>query len=136
MKKKSSGDLMQDPFYAKLMLAIETVIHKEDLAAKNVDLEIKDSDAKSAIRKALGTLKGTPPKKLDSTPSEQWVLQTARELVLLHAVLRVEDKPLEAATFCRALLAVEDSLKLRREMAGHSRGYLDFLTRFIEEKKI
>lgn len=136
MKKKSSSDLMQDPFYSKLMLAIETLIYEEDLAAKKADLQIKDSDAKSAIRKALGILKGKPPKKPGSTPREQWTMQTAKEFVMLCQALKVGGKPLEAASFCRALLAVEDSLKLRREMNDHPRGYLDFLKMFIEEEKI
>jgi len=33
------------------------------------------------------------------------------------------------------LKATEDSLKTRKEMYGHSRGYLDFLKGFIEEGK-
>ena len=136
MKKKSSADLMKDPFYGKLMHAIEIVIYEEDLASKNEDLQIKDSDAKSAIRKALGTFKGKPPKKPGSTPREQWALQTAKEFVLLCQALKVGGNPIEVASFCRALLAVEDSLKLRREINDHPRGYLDFLKMFIEEKKI
>ena len=35
-----------------------------------------------------------------------------------------------------SLKATEDSLKTRREMYGHSRGYLDFLKGFIDEGKI
>lgn len=136
MKKKSSSDLMQDPFYSKLMLAIETLIYEEDLFAKKEDVQVKDSDAKSAMRKALSTLKGKPPKQAGSTPREQWVVHTAKELVLLCRSLRAGGKPLDAARFCRALLAVEGSLKLRREMNDHPRGYLDFLKSFVEEQKI
>ena len=32
-----------------------------------------------------------------------------------------------------ALRVVDDSLKTRREMGGHSRGYLEFLERFLEK---
>ena len=39
------------------------------------------------------------------------------------------------AEFNKALLAAEDTLKLRREMGGHSRGYLEFLKEFIPEAR-
>ena len=37
--------------------------------------------------------------------------------------------------YVKALLAVEDSLKTRREYHGHPRGYLDFLVDFIAQAR-
>lgn len=132
---KSPGDLMKDPFYAQIMFRIETLIHEQDLAAQAESLTVKDSDAKSAIRKALGFLKGKPPKQSGDDLRDIWIMETAKGLFALGKAVKSEQQ-LEEAQFCRALLAVEDSLKTRREMNGHSRGYLDFLRSFIEEKKI
>ncbi|MDF7805885.1 hypothetical protein P4E94_00450 [Pontiellaceae bacterium B12219] len=135
MKKKSSGDLMNDPFYSGIIYRIEKLVYDQDQAAHAASLSVKDSDAKSAIRKALGFLKGKPPKKAEVSLCDQWVMETARGLVALSAALRTEEQ-VEPAQFCKALLAVEDSLKLRREMHGHARGYLDFLKSFIKEQRI
>lgn len=126
---------MNDPFYSRIMVRIEKLIYEQDQAAKDASLTVKDSDAKSAIRKALGFLSGKSPKDGDGSLRNRWVVETAKGLFALSKVLKV-DQQLEEAKFERALLAVEDSLKTRREMYGHARGYLDFLGRFIEEQKI
>ena len=50
-------DLMKEPFYAKIIFGIESIIHEHD---EKSDGKLKDSDAKSSIRKALSILKGKP----------------------------------------------------------------------------
>ncbi|MCK4563064.1 MAG: hypothetical protein KAU94_00160 [Verrucomicrobia bacterium] len=136
MKKKNPADLMQDPFYAQIMFRIETLIHERDEEAKREsDLTLKDTNVKSSIRKAMGMLQGKSP-KLDPGPLlDHWIGRIATDLCGLWEVFEKEGN-VEQRQYIRALLAVEDSLKTRRELEGHSRGYLDFLKRFIEQCRI
>ena len=136
MKKKKAGDLMKDPFYAQIMFRIETLIHERDEEAKREsDLTLKDTNVKSAIRKAMGMLQGKSP-KLDPGPLlDHWIGRIAIDLCGQCNVVENEEN-VERRHYIRALLAVEDSLKTRRELEGHSRGYLDFLKRFIEQRRI
>jgi len=136
MKKKNPVDVMKDPFYADIMHRIETLIHERDEEAQRESLlELTDSNVKSAIRKALGFLTNKPPKMNPDVPREQWIGRIAIDLAGLSESLK-SSQDLERKKYIQALLAVEDSLKTQREMAGHSRGYLDFLKRFIEKKRI
>ncbi len=123
---------MKNPFYAQIMHRIETLIHSRDAEAlRDSSLSLTDSNIKSALRKAVGFLQGKRPALDMDDAREQWISRVATELVSLGDFLK-EKQELEQKEYLRALLAVEDSLKTRREMYGHSRGYLDFLKRFIE----
>ncbi len=136
MKKKKAGDLMKDSFYAEIMFGIESLIHERDEKAKREsDLTLKDTNVKSSIRKALGLLQGKPPKLDSSTLQNQWIGRLAVDLSGLGESMKA-DQNIERKDYILALLAVEDSLKTRREYEGHSRGYLDFLKRFIEQRRI
>ena len=44
-----------------------------------------------------------------------------------------DNEPVTKKDWVLCLKSAESSLKTRKEMHGHSRGYLDFLKRFIEE---
>ena len=136
MKKKNPSDLMKDPFYAQIMFRIETLIHERDEEAKREsDLTLKDTNVKSAIRKAMGMLQGKSPQLDSSTPQNQWIGRIAIDLSGLGESMNASEN-IERKDYIRALLAVENSLKTRRELEGHSRGYLDFLKRFIEQRRI
>ena len=135
MKKKKAGDLMQDPFYSRIVFRIETLLHDQDLAAQAESLRVTDTNAKSALHKALLLVQGKPEKDCGESLKDQWIGETAKGLVMLYKALQ-EEGQIEPAHFCRALKVVVDSLKLRREMYGHARGYLDFLKSFIEDQKI
>lgn len=122
-----SGDLMKDPFYAQIIHAVEVRIHDFDETAQQAGIPLTDSNVKSAIRQALGRLKNKPPKCSGADEREKRIEALGVDLTALGSVQQV--KP---ADYLKSLLAVEDSLKTRREMYGHSRGYLDFLKRFVE----
>ncbi|MCF7818756.1 MAG: hypothetical protein K9M54_12845 [Kiritimatiellales bacterium] len=135
MKKNNPKDLMKDPFYAAIMFRIESHIHARDVEAQNESkLELTDSNIKSSIRKALGFLQGGKPNLDPGNPRDQWIGRIAMELAWTDETFAKENVSRQDYVF--ALLAVESSLKTRREMAGHSRGYLDFLKRFIEDRRI
>ncbi len=128
-------DLMKDPFYAEIMFRIESHIHGRDAEVqREANLELTDSNIKSSIRKALGFLQGKPPKMDPADAREQWIGRLANELAGMAETFPT--KNVSRQDYVLALLAVESSLKTRREMAGHSRGYLDFLKRFIGERRI
>ena len=124
---------MKDPTFGKIIFEIEKVIHRFDREYE-VDgvRKFKDSDVKSAIRKALGRLKGKKAGGSPKNEGDQWKAKLADELVRLSLRL-CEEESHPRAVLGQSLLAVEDSLKTRREMGGHSRGYLDFLEDFLHE---
>ena len=124
---------MQDPYYARIIFAVESHIHDFDLKSKaDEDLELKDSDIKSALRKAMGMLRGA--RSLQSPKDERERLKgaLALELIGIYECAAKTERP-SRQEFVDSLLAIEDTLKLRREMGGHSRGYLEFLKNFIPD---
>ena len=118
---------MKDPFYARLMLGIESLIHEHD---QESDRKFTDSDAKSSIRKALSILKGKP---LVAPPKSERDRRKGALTIALVGNFEWEEKKAKVtrSDYVKALLAVEDSLKTRREYHGHPRGYLEFLEGFI-----
>lgn len=122
--------IKREPYFAPIIFGIESIIRKHDAQATS---KFVDSDAKSAIRKAVSIIKGK--KALPELPKDE----RERTKVVLSIALVGEYEHLkkteqvQGADFINCLLAIEDSLKTRREMAGHSRGYLEFLKDFIAE---
>ncbi len=126
---------MQDPYYARIIFQIESHIHDYDLkvhAREGIDL--RDSDIKSALRKALSLLRGSGPPRSPKNQQDRLKGALAIELAGIYEHEQ-ETEGVSGAEFIKALLAAEDTLKLRREMAGHSRGYLEFLKEFIPEAR-
>lgn len=122
---------MNDPFYAEIMFGIESLIHERDVKS---DGKMTDSDAKSAIRKALSMLKGKP--MVTSPKSERERIKGALSFALVGNFERIEKEvAITKGGYMKALLAVEESLKRRRKLHGHPRGYLDFLVDFIAEAR-
>ena len=134
MKKNSAGDLMNNPFYSRIMFEIESLVHKRDEEALEQGLRLTDSNVKSAIRKTMGMFEGKPVASTPDDERKQWIGRMAIELAGLAESF--EKRDVARKDYSRALLAVEDSLKTRREFEGHSRGYLDFLKRFVEQHRI
>jgi hypothetical protein len=127
------SDLMRDPHFAGIMYRIEYCVHEFDrLAAQETDKpSLKDTEVKSALRKVIATLRNNPgrvpgPKDAVKVDLSEFLLIMQQELEAGGAVSRGD--------FIKSLFAVEDSLKTRREMTGHSRGYLDFLKEFLAQE--
>jgi hypothetical protein len=128
-----AGDLMKDPFYVRLIYEMESHIHTYDLMVlADEEFNMKDSDVKSAIRKALGLLRGKGGMKTPKKREERIKGRLALELVGIYEG-EAKTSGLGRADYSNALLAVEESLITRRELGGHSRGYLDFLKEFFAE---
>lgn len=124
-------DLMKDPHYAMIMMGIESLIHEHDRESGG---KFSDSDAKSSIRKALSMLKGKQPATAPANERERLKEELAIALVD-NFKSQQEVTGLPRPDYMRALLATEDSLKTRRELHGHSRGYLDYLGEFLAQAR-
>ena len=126
---------MKDPYYARMIFAIEGHVHDYDVAVReNENVELKDSDIKSALQKALGILRRSQTMKPAKDQRDRIKGTLAIELVGIYQSGAMPEGA-SRGEYSNALLAVEDTLKLRREMGGHSRGYLDFLAEFIAEAR-
>lgn len=130
-----TGDIMQDPRYSRILFEVEGRIHDYDLrlqAQENTTL--KDSIVKSALRKIMSQLKGASPPSPPKNDEERIKGALSSELLaLFHHEHETYDLP--RGEYIKVLYVIEESLVTRREMAGHSRGYLDFLKEFIPEAR-
>lgn len=122
---------MRDPYYAGIMLKVESHICAFDRQAQEEgELRLVDSDVKSGIRKALSLLAGRRAASVPQTDRDRWKARLGEELAGLgESLFQQPGIPLQ--DFVRTLYAVEESLKTRREIHGHSRGYLDYLKGFL-----
>ena len=136
MARKNITDLMQDPYYAEIMLQIESKIHEADSRSeKDYGVSLTDSNVKSAIRGAMGFVKSRPPLLKSDKPRDECLGRLATELAGIGELLE-QTQDVVPRDYLRALLAVEDSLKTRHDHHGGPRGYLDFLGSFLNEGNI
>jgi hypothetical protein len=127
---------MKDPYFAAILMRIESHIHETDretLAAAG-GFTPKDSAVKSALRKTELALGGKPPAKKPKGAEEEWIAALCGSLVAIGREMAKEGG-LPPAHFIAALKATQESLVTRREMGGHPRGYLEFLEGFIGEAR-
>ena len=101
-------------------------------------IELTDSAVKSCIQKALGFAQGkspTLPYKSGKDIILKALVQSLSELAESLTGTSTRERPVTNKDWVFSLKAVENSLKTRRQMSGHSRGYLDFLKEFLVEGK-
>jgi hypothetical protein len=99
----------------------------------------KDSDVKSILQKVIGVLKGKQPTIQVENAKEEKLKLVLLELIALtsgNLVTNADDGGIPKSDWIASLRVVDDSLKTRREMYGHSRGYLEFLERFINRGEV
>lgn len=121
---------MHDPYVSGMIFELEGDIH--DLAREFREgggPTPKDSEVKSALQKLDKKLAGKPPKN----PGDGVVAAFYTRLGEVADGIRAEGPG--SADLRVALRTVVGSLDTRREMAEHSRGYLDFLGSFIAEAR-
>ncbi|WP_264486495.1 hypothetical protein [Luteolibacter arcticus] len=125
---------MRDPYFAGILMEIEGLIHDRDReTVAGEGFAPKDSFVKSALRKAELAIGGKPPAKKPKGRDEEWIAALAAELVALSRQIQATDVPASHVGIC--FKAAQQSLDTRREMAGHPRGYLDYLAEFIPEAR-
>ena len=130
-------NVMKDPRFQVLMYRIESHIHEFDEDLKSADIVINDTNVKSVIRKVMDVIKGKT--KSPSFPDANDIDRAKRTLTLSLVAIRdsydsesVDSQQMSQKDWLLLLKALEHTLKTRREMAGHPRGYLDFLKGFLE----
>ena len=126
---------MKDPYFAAMMMQIEGLIHDVDLETRTAgSWSPKDSAVKSALRKAELAIGGKKPATKPKGELEEWVAALSAKLVELGRDIAREGGP-PIGHIIMALKATQDSLDTQREMAGHARGYLDFLEGFMSQAR-
>ena len=124
---------MKDPYFAAILMRIESHIHGTDRETRAAGgFSSKDSAVKSALRKAELAMGGKPSAKKPKGSEEDWIAALCGALVGIGREMAKEGG-VPAVHFIAALKATQSSLDTRREMAGHPRGYLDFLAEFMSE---
>lgn len=130
-------NVMQDPRFQNLMYLTESRIHEFDESMKSEDTVLKDTNVKSVIRKVMGIVKGKGKSPTFSEANEVDRAMKALSLSLLalrdaYDTAAADEQKMNKSDWLLFLKAVENTLMTRREMAGHPRGYLDFLKGFLE----
>jgi len=128
-------DIMKDPYFAQIMLRIESRINQADHEIRaGGEIVPKDSSVKSALRKAELGLGGKKPVNPPKDALEVWIAGLAESLIEIAGELEESDG-VPKNDFILAMGAAKDSLETRREMANSPRGYLDFLDEFLGQMK-
>ena len=131
----SRHDIMKDPYFAQVMLRIESRINQADHETREAGQIVpKDSSVKSALRKAELGLGGKKPVNPPKDALEVWTAGLAESLIEIAREVE-ESIGVPKSDFILALGAAKDSLETRRELANSPRGYLDFLDEFLGQMK-
>lgn len=136
--------LMQDPFYAQILFAIERRIQLADVAAAKRGVVFTDSLVRSALVQAANTAKGRPPAPVPATApaKERLPAELAAEILQARNDLQIVEpaadgseavKPLPTNEWVDSLQAVRESCALRGDGQAGSRAYLDYLREFMAE---
>ncbi len=134
--------LMQDPFYAQILFAIERRIQLADVAAAKHGLACTDSIVRSALVQAANTAKGRPPAPVPATApaKERLPAELTAAILLARADLQIVEpaadgstvvKPLPTGQWVDSLQAVRESCAIRGDGKPGSRAYLDYLREFM-----
>jgi hypothetical protein len=138
------GDLMNDPFYAGILFAIESKIHEGDRLAASRGIALTDSNIRSLLIKTIHAADGKLPRPIPAFASakDQFLAELldqiikGKNLVVVGRELpdgTIEKSPLPSVDWTKALEAVKESCAIRTGDEPGSRGYLDFLADFIPQ---
>lgn len=138
------GDLMQNPFYIPILLAIEATLHKGDQQAASQGVPLTDSNVRSLLVRASHAAQGKRPRPVPdfAAAKDRLLAELLNRLIAVRESLLVEEKSsdgtveqqnLSAAEWVATLGAVKESCALRTGNEPGSRNYLDFLTGFLAQ---
>jgi len=125
----------KDSNLVRLIHELERTISKLDqmdgmpTGGWSADFSPSDSQAKSAIRRVMGHVKGRPPQPVKSTKDKDLWVDALTEA--LWGVCKVRATEFSRTEQLDCLAAIEDSAKGRAVSDG--RGYLDYLMVFLAE---
>ncbi len=140
----SRNDTMRDPRYAPILLQIERCLHDTDKLAATRGLTLTDSNVRSLLVRAVHEAKGKTAKSTEPATSEKdhLLAEALHQLAAVRGAIveerdrpdgPVERHPLPAGDWIAALEAIKDSCALRTGHESGSRGYLGYVSRFLED---
>ena len=132
-------DLLKDPHFSGIIFEIERTIHEIDSDLIITGITLNDTNVKSCIQKTIGHSKGKNPSTPEKNEKEKGMKRITKSLIDLGEEIMSDQEdtdPVSKKEWILSLKATEHSLKLRKEIHGHSRSYLDFLKGFIEDGRL
>ncbi|HEY5892940.1 MAG TPA: hypothetical protein VIT91_06880 [Chthoniobacterales bacterium] len=135
---------MKDPFYARILFAIESKIHEGDRLAASRGSNLTDSNIRSLVVRASHAAKGKRPQPVPESAGakDKFLAELLGELIVVRDSISVEERssngtmkehPIPAADWIQSLEAIKESCAIRTGNEPGSRGYLDFLAGFIAQ---
>ncbi len=128
-------DMVKNPELNRMAMQFEMTIHTVDVLVcearekEGGDFELTDSVVKSALRRAMGYVKGRPPKAVKGVKERDVWLRNLTENLWTSCQQAMGE--FTRGEILKCLEAIEDSLKIRT--VGDARGYLDYLIEFFGE---
>ena len=129
-------ELLRDPYFSGIIFEIERTIHEIDSDLIVAGITLNDTNVKSCIQKTIGYSKGKKPSLAEKNEKEKGIKRVTESLINLGEALTSEKEAIDPATkkdWILSLKATAHSLKIRKEMGGQARSYLEFLKGFIED---
>jgi hypothetical protein len=144
----SKHNLMKDPAFAQMLYPVEKRLAELDRDAAAQGIRLTDSNARSIYVRAANIAKGkTPVAKNDAgastNPKDAFLERAVSELAKVRETIveehdladgGVERRPLRANIWLNVLGCLKESCEIRTGFDPGSRGYLDFLSGFLEGK--
>jgi len=139
----SRHDTMRDPRYAPILLQIERCLYDTDKLAATRGLTLTDSNVRSLLVRAVNEAKGKTAKSAEAAASEKdrLLAEALHQLAAVRGAMveerdrpdgSVERHPLPASNWIAALETMKDSCALRTGHEPGSRGYLGYVSGFLE----
>lgn len=139
----SRHDAMRDPRSAPILLEIERCLHDTDKLAATRGLTLTDSNVRSLLVRAINEAKGKTAKSAEGAASDKdrLLAEALHQLAAVRAAIveerdrpdgTVERHPLPAGDWIAALEAIKESCALRTGHEPGSRGYLGYVSTFLE----
>lgn len=140
----SHPDTMRDPRYPGILFEIERKLHEADRLASARGLTLTDSNIRSLLVRAVNDAKGKAAKSTADAASDKdrFLAETLQQLAAVRTVIveerdqpdgSTQRRPLAAADWIVSLEAIKDSCAVRTGREPGSRGYLEFLHRFMKD---
>lgn len=137
-------DLMQDPFYASILFAIESKIYEGDRLAVSRGITLTDSNIRSLLIKTIHAARGKLPQPVPASAGakDQFLAEFLYQMIAAKdSVMErressdgtLEEIPLPCTDWIKALETAKESCAIRTGDEPGSRDYLDFLADFIPQ---
>lgn len=137
---------MRDPFFAKIIFAIELKINEGDRLGEQRGFHLTDSNIRSLLIKAVQSAQGKPPRPVAESAGakDKFLAEFLEQLIAVRTSISVDESSLGETTelqklpdseWIASLEEVKHSCSIRTDNGAGSRGYLDFLSGFLAQAR-